>query len=189
MAMDCFVDIQLRPDPEIASHHLMGALYTKLHRALVVRSSTGVAVCFPDFQLRPLSLGGCLRLLGSRPALVELTQGDWLSGLRDHVATGAVASIPADATHCTLRRVQAKSNPERLRRRLAKRHGLNEAQARERIPDCAAETLQLPFVQLRSSSTGQTFRMFLSKGDAQSAPVLGEFNAYGLSQQATIPWF
>ena len=189
MAMECFVDIWLRPDPETAAHHLLDALYTKLHRALVARNSTAVAVSFPGYQRHPLSLGTCLRLLGSRSALAELVQSDWLSGLRDHVTTSAVAAVPVDATHRTLRRVQAKSNPERLRRRLAKRHGLDEAQARARIPDSAAETLQLPFVQLRSNSTGQTFRMFLSKGEVQSVPVLGEFNAYGLSPQATIPWF
>ena len=187
--MDHFLDIQLRPDPEIAAHHLLGALYAKLHRALVLRRSTGVAVCFPGYQSRPLSLGVCLRLLGSRPTLDELTQTDWLSGMRDHVTVGTVAEVPATATHRTLRRVQAKSNPDRLRRRLAKRHGLDEAQARERIPDSAAETLHLPFVQLRSSSTGQTFPLFLSLGKAQAVPLPGEFNAYGLSQCATTPWF
>jgi len=70
-----------------------------------------------------------------------------------------------------------------------KRHGLDETQARERIPDSAAETLHLPFVQLRSGSTGQTFRLFLCLGPAQPTPVSGEFNAYGLSQNATVPWF
>ena len=109
--------------------------------------------------------------------------------MRDHVNVGALAHVPAGATHRTLRRVQAKSNPERLRRRLMKRHGLDETQARERIPDNAAKTLNLPFLQLRSCSTGQTFRLFLSLGPEQPAPASGEFNAYGLSQNATGPWF
>ncbi len=189
MGMDRFVDIQLRPDPEIAAHYLLGALYAKLHRALVARNSTGVAVSFPGYQNRPLTLGTCLRLLGSGSALDELTQSDWLSGMRDHVTIGAVAAVPTTATNRTLRRVQAKSNPERLRRRLIKRHGLDEAQARKRIPDSVTEMLQLPFVQLRSSSTGQMFRLFLNLGEMHAAPIPGEFNAYGLSQQATTPWF
>ena len=187
--MDHFVDIRLQPDPEIAAHHLLGALYAKLHRALVVQRSNGVAASFPGYQTNPLTLGICLRLLGSKPALDGLAQTDWLSGMRDHVTVGAVAQVPADATHRALRRVQAKSSPERLRRRLIKRHGLDEAQARERIPDSAAQTLHLPFVQLRSNSTGQTFPLFLSLGKAQAVPLPGEFNAYGLSQRATTPWF
>ena len=72
---------------------------------------------------------------------------------------------------------------------LMKRHGLDETQARERILDSAAEKVDLPFVQLQSRSTGQTFRLFLSLDPEQSAPTPGDFNAYGLSRNATIPWF
>ena len=187
--MECFVDIELRPNPEIAANQLLGALYAKLHRTLVANNSTGIAVCFPGHQIKPPSLGTSLRLLGSQPALQALTGTDWLSGMRDHVKVSALASVPSDAAHRPLRRVQAKSNPERLRRRLMKRHGLDETHARERIPDSAAETLHLPFVQLRSGSTGRTFRLFLSLGPTQHAPTVGEFNAYGLSQNATVPWF
>ena len=130
-----------------------------------------------------------MRLLGSQQALQALTATGWLSGMHDHVKASGLARVPTDAAHRVLRRVQAKSSPERLRRRLIKRHGLDETQARERIPDSATETLHLPFVQLRSSSTGQTFRLFLSLGAEQPAPVSGKFNTHGLSQTATIPWF
>ena len=158
MAVDYFVDLELLPDPEFAAHLLLAALYAKLHRSLVALNSTGIAVSFPGHQTNPPSLGTRMRLLGSQQALQGLTATDWLSGMHDHVKVSALAGVPNDATHRQLRRVQAKSSPERLRRRLMKRYGLNETQARERIPDSAAETLHLPFVQLRSRSTGQTFR-------------------------------
>lgn len=187
--MECFVDIELRPDPEFAAPLLLGALYAKLHGTLVPNNSMGIAVCFPGHQTHPPSLGTRMRLLGSCSALQALTGSEWLSGVRDHVKVGALARVPVGAAHRTLRRVQAKSNPERLRRRLMTRHCLNETQARERIPNSAAETLNLPFVQLRSCSTGQRFRLFLSLGPEQPAPVSGKFNAYGLSQNATLPWF
>ena len=57
MAMECFVDIDLRPDPEFAAHLLLGALFDKLHRALATNNGTGIAVCFPGFQTRPPALG------------------------------------------------------------------------------------------------------------------------------------
>jgi len=189
MAMECFVDIALRPDPEHTANFLLGALYAKLHRALSPDNSMGVAVCFPGHQVRPPSLGTRMRLLGARAALQTLAKSDWLRGLRDHVVVHAVADVPAHAAHRPMRRVQAKSSPERLRRRLMKRHGLNETEACERIPDSAAKTLNHPFVQVHSVSTGQTFRLFLNVGPEQPIPVSGEFNAYGLSQDATIPWF
>ena len=187
--MECFVDLELRPDPEFAAHLLLGALYTKLHGALAPSNKMGIAVCFPGYQSRPPTLGTRMRLLGSRLALQMLSRTDWLNGMHDHVRIGALAEVPVDVPYRTLRRVQAKSNPERLRRRLMKRHGLDETQARERILDSAAEKVDLPFVQLQSRSTGQTFRLFLSLDPEQSAPTPGDFNAYGLSRNATIPWF
>ena len=187
--MEFFVDIELRPDPEFAAHLLLGALYANLHRALTPNNSMGIAVCFPGHRTQPPSLGMRMRLLGSRPALQGLTSANWLSGIHDHVKCHELGQVPENAAHRTLRRVQAKSSPERLRRRLMKRHDMDETQARERIPDSVAEVLNLPFVQLRSYSTGQTFRLFLQLGPEQHAPLSGEFNSYGLSMNATVPWF
>ena len=115
--MECFMDIELRRDPEFAAHLLLGALFDKFHRALATNNSAGIAVCFPDYQTRPPSLGTRMRLLGSRPALHALMTTNWLSGIREHVRCGELGQVPADAPHRTLRRVQVKSSPERLRRR------------------------------------------------------------------------
>jgi CRISPR-associated endonuclease Csy4 len=109
--------------------------------------------------------------------------------MRDHTEVTPVTSVPADATQRQLRRVQAKSSPERLRRRQMRRHGLTEEQALERVPDSAAEFLKLPFVSLASATTGQTFPLYLGLGTPAPIAQAGTFNAYGLSTSATIPWF
>ena len=70
-----------------------------------------------------------------------------------------------------------------------RRHDLDAQDAHQRIPDEAARFVNLPFVQLRSTSTSQTFRLFIEHGPGQSNPIAGDFNAYGLSQVATVPWF
>ncbi|MEJ7138317.1 type I-F CRISPR-associated endoribonuclease Cas6/Csy4 [Amphibiibacter pelophylacis] len=184
-----YIDIHLRPDPEFPVSLLMPALYAKLHRALVQLACSDVGVSFPGYSGRPLGLGSCLRLLGQPDRLNQLMAQPWLSAMTDHVATSTICAVPADAAHRRLCRVQARSSPERLRRRQMKRHGLTDAQAQERIPDSAAQTLQLPFLPLRSASTGQSFLLFLRLSPAQSTPVTGAFNAYGLSPTATIPWF
>lgn len=184
-----YLDIHLRPDPEFADHQLLAALYAKLHRALVQLQSTDVAVSFPGYADKPPGLGKALRLLGQAERLEQLMALPWLTGMADHVQVGAVQSVPAVASHARLLRVQAKSSPERLRRRQMKRHGLTEAQARERIPDSAAQTLRLPFLQMRSASTGQVFRLFLRLEAQSPVAVAGDFNAYGLSTTATVPRF
>jgi CRISPR-associated endonuclease Csy4 len=187
--MDHHVDIDVQPDPEFPAHQLMGALYAKLHRALVAQNSTRIGVSFPGFSLQAPHLGTRLRLHGDLAALSTLLASDWLAGMRDHVTLTQPTRVPETAKHCAVRRVQVKSSPERLRRRLMRRHNLDAQEAHQRIPDEVARLVNLPFVQLRSTSTGQTFRLFIEHGPVQSNAMAGNFNAYGLSQVATIPWF
>lgn len=186
--MSHYLDILLRPDPEIAPHQLMAALYAKLHLALVQLDSSTLGVSFPGYTEKPASLGNSLRVVGPEADLLRLLALPWLGGLQDHLHTSAVAAVPPQVGYRRLSRVQAKSNPERLRRRQMKRHGLSEEQARARLPDTCAETLALPFVVLRSASTAQTFRLFL-RCQTASGPASGAFNTYGLSATATVPWF
>jgi len=183
--MDHYIDIRLRPDPEFSAQTLLSALYSKLHRALAERGSSDIGISFPEYA--PRYLGPCLRLHGTRATLTEL--GDrWLTGMRDHCTLAPIQPVPADATHRRLIRVQAKSNPARLRRRHMRRHAVTAAQAQDAIADNVAERLDLPFIRLRSSSTAQSFPLFLRRGDPEP-PQPGSFNAYGLSQKATVPWF
>ena len=185
-----YLDLQLRPDPETSPAQLLAALYMRLHRALAAQGSTSIAVSFPGYDDKHHTLGQCLRMFGSEAGLQTWATGEWLGSLRDHVSSTAVPlPVPAHAAHRSLRRLQVKSSPERLRRRLMKRHQLSEEQARDRIPDSAGRVTNLPFVQMASTSTAQHFKLFLELGTAQQRPQVGEFNAYGLSATATVPWF
>ena len=186
--MTHYLDIRLLTDPEFSPHHLLAALYAKLHRALVRLQADTIGISFPGLHSGS-TLGGHLRLIGPAGDLDALMALGWLNGMRDHVAVAPIAPVPEGVVHRALRRVQAKSSPERLRRRQMKRHTLTEAQARSSVPDSAQERLDLPFVQLTSVSTGQTFRLFLRLGPPQPAMPKGHFNAYGLSVTATIPCF
>lgn len=188
--MSHYLDLHLLSDPEFPAAQLLSALYTKLHRALVQGSGvSSIAATFPDYGKPPGHLGVRLRLIGSPADLDSLMVRPWLQGMRDHVRIDPMAVVPANATLRCLQRVQAKSSPERLRRRQMRRHGLTAEQAAERIPESARETLDLPFVVLTSASTGQTFHLFLRLGPPLSGPLPGTFNAYGLSATATTPWF
>ncbi|QXP85901.1 type I-F CRISPR-associated endoribonuclease Cas6/Csy4 [Methylococcus sp. Mc7] len=187
--MDAYLEIRLLPDPEFAATVLMNALFGKLHRGLVEHGSGCIGVSFPDISNKPRSLGTRLRLHGSAAELEKLMALNWLTGMRDHTEIGEIAAVPADAVQRIVRRVQAKSNPERLRRRLIARRGVSNEQAEQAIPDTAAERLELPYVVLASRSTGQQFRLFVEHRPVQEQAVSGTFSAYGLSATATVPWF
>ena len=187
--MSHYIDVLILPDPEFPTHQLMAALYAKLHRALASEGTTRLAVSFPSLQETPLQLGRKLRLLGTPSDLDALMAVDWLRGMRDHVAVGSQLAVPALAGFRTLRRVQAKSSPERLRRRLMRRHSITAEDAHQRLPDSVGERLRLPFLDLASASTGQRFRLFLRLGPSLPHAIAGDFNSFGLSQTATIPCF
>jgi CRISPR-associated endonuclease Csy4 len=186
--MSHYLDILLRPDPEIPPHQLMAALYSKLHLALVQLNSSTIGVSFPDYAESPACLGTRLRLCAKEVDLQRLMALPWLGALQDHIHSSALAMVPSSVGYRYFSRVQAKSNPERLRRRQIKRHGLTAEEALARVPDSCAETLKLPYVVLRSTSTAHTFRLFL-RCELASIATDGLFNTYGLSTTATIPWF
>jgi len=187
--MDHYVDLRLLPDPEFSPPLLMNALFARLHRGLVEHRGQDIGVSFPDARDDRPWLGQRLRLHGGEASLRRLLELGWHERLRDHVALGGLDRAPAGARYRVVRRVQAKSSPERLRRRLMARHGVTADEAAARIPDEAARTLTLPFVSLTSQTTGQPFRLFIQQRPVQDTPVVGSFSLYGLSTTATVPWF
>lgn len=189
MSMDQYIDIRLRPDPEFPAPMLMGALYGKLHRALVRIDSEDIGVSFPRHCIKPRTLGDVLRLHGSAVALDRLMDQQWLTGMHDHIHLQGRASVPGDVTHRVVCRRQFKTNAERLRRRRARRHNESLEQAREKIPDSVEQRPDLPFVMLRSQSTQEAFCLFIEHGELQPGSQKASFNRYGLSHKATVPWF
>ncbi|MBE0509048.1 MAG: type I-F CRISPR-associated endoribonuclease Cas6/Csy4 [Marinospirillum sp.] len=187
--MDHYLDIHLLPDPEFTAPMLMGALYNKLHRALVALNSNDIGVSFPQYQLKPRTLGQYMRLHASASRLQELLTENWLQGMRDHVQITEIQPIPESVQHCVVSRRQFKTNADRLRRRRMQRKGESYEQATQAIPHSVERKPNLPFIMLRSQSTGQAFALFIAQSEVLSEPLRGSFNTYGLGQNASIPWF
>lgn len=187
--MDRYLDLTLRPDPEFPLTLLMNALLAKLHRALHDLRRDDIGISFPGIAHNPRNLGAHLRVHGNEQALSSLLALNWLTGMRDHVELSEMLTVPAGTMHRSVSRVQVDSNPERARRRLIKRHGISETEARQRIPDSAGKRTDLPFAQLRSHGSGETFRLFIRHGPLLEAAQAGAFSGYGLSSTSTVPWF
>lgn len=184
-----YVDLTVVPDAETGVAFLMGALYDRLHRVLAQQRLESIGVSFPQYSVTPRNLGDTLRLHGSEEALQGLMAGDWQRGVRDHVRSKGIATVPSGALHRYVQRRQFKSSVERLRRRRMRRKGETAEQAARALPDTVTEKPHLPYVHLRSLSTGQPFCLFIALGPLQSEPAHGRFNTYGLGEGGTIPWF
>jgi CRISPR-associated endonuclease Csy4 len=187
--MDHYQELRLLPDPEFPTTLLLNALFAKLHRALVGLPDPCPGVSFPDYDATRLGLGARLRIHGSAPTLDALADCHWLNGMRDHLMIGSITVVPVTEQSVQVRRVQAKSSPERLRRRLMRRHGLSTEAAVLRQPERMGARLTLPWLEVRSTSTSQRFRLFIEQTVCSEPPTPGTFNPYGLSSTATLPWF
>jgi len=187
--MDHYIDITVLPDPEFPATTLMNALFAKLHRGLVDHGGQDIGVSFPEVVQSKRTLGQRLRLHGNSSSLDRLMAIGWMQGMRDHVTITSIQPVPAGVQHRVVRRVQAKSSPERLRRRLMARKSIDAETARTAIPDSAAEMLELPYVEIASRSTGQRFKLFIEHLQPLPTAIPGHFGTYGLGTDATVPWF
>ncbi|WP_337243673.1 type I-F CRISPR-associated endoribonuclease Cas6/Csy4 [Luteimonas sp. gir] len=184
-----YLDFTLAPDPETSATHLLGALYDRFHLALVQRRIDTIGVSFPGYSLVPRTLGTQLRLHGRADDLTPFMHADWLKGVRDHVHLSDILETPVNAEHRAVQRRQFKTSADRLRRRRMRRKGETAAQAEQAIPVTVERRPDLPYVQLRSRSTGQPFSLFVALGPLMPIATPGPFNAYGLSATTTVPWF
>lgn len=187
--MDHFVDVTLRGDAEFSVGQVLAAAYGRLHRALAANDHGRIGISFPEHHAGRRWLGPRLRIHGSWSDLSGLMDVRWLGGVSDYADVSQISGVPSTMQHRTVRRVQIDSSPERLRRRLMHRHQIDEVSARQRIPDGLVGRLDLPWLQVHSSSSGQRFRLFIEHGPLQQAPTRGKYSTYGLSATATIPWF
>jgi CRISPR-associated endonuclease Csy4 len=185
-----YLDIRVVPDPETTAPQLLDALYDRLHLALVQQRRNDLGVSFPGYSRTPRSLGTVLRLHGQADTLHQFSQQDWLKGLRGHVRLSEITPVPDDASHRCVHRRQFKTSAERLRRRRMRRKGETAEQAQQAIPQTVERRPDLPYLHLRSRSTGQpSFCLFIALGPLQQAATAGTFNSHGLSSTSTIPWF
>lgn len=189
--MDHYIDIRLRPDPDFLPPMLMGALYGKLHRALFDLQSGGIGVSLPDHKIgvRARTPGDRLRLHGQQARLEQLMEQPWLAGMRELVQIDGIQPVPENARHRVVKRRQFKTGNASQINRYARRHAISPEEAQAVFASSTEPQITLPFIQLNSRSSGQRFALFIEHGKPQAQPATGSFNHYGLSKEATVPWF
>lgn len=191
--MHYYQDITLIPDAESSLGFIWRKVYSQVHLALVESKKRGVsvAIAFPAYSDSAFPLGNKLRLFaGDEQTLVNLNLGHWLKRLQDYCHTTSIRSVPSTHKHVRYSRRQFKSNPERLARRRAKRHNETMENALKHYKSFSEPKSNVPFVKMASLSTGgnHEFRLFIEQAVCDEA-ISGDFNSYGLSKTATVPWF
>lgn len=163
----------------------MNALVAKLHRGLSLNKLDKIGISFPNHHK---ILGNTLRLHGTLESLNNLRDQNWYKGLTDYITMTNPERIPDHVQYRCVSRKQRKSAHNK-RTRVINKGWLNEAQALEKFPDQQDQKLKEPYAEIRSLSTNSIMRLYIDHGELREAPQQGVFSSYGLSKEATIPWF
>jgi len=183
--MKHYIDILIKPDAEMRENVLLNKVYTKLHKALFSLNSTEIGVSFPQYKVM---LGNRLRVHGIEEKLAELQATDWLGGLAGYCDVSTIQPIPNEVLYRVISRKQSNMTEAKLRR-LIKRDSISLDEIKGYKAKMFQKGLDNPYLELDSSSNGYKHRRYLQFGELKSQPIRGEFDYFGLSKIASIPWF
>lgn len=186
--MDAYIEIRILPDSEMRENVLLNKVYTKLHKALWDLNSNDIGVSFPETKVL---LSRLIRVHSTVERLQELTETKWLGGLSSYCQPhyAEIQQVPAIVRYRTVSRWQHNMSESHLRR-LIKRGSITQ----EEIKGYKAKMFQkqmttLPFLEMDSTSSGNHHRRYIQMSEPLDEPIIGQFDTFGLSKQATIPWF
>ena len=183
--MNHYFEIKLIPDSEMPEAELVSKVYTKFHKLLCDLQTNQVGISFPEVSYK---LGTLFRVHASIDVLQKIQNIDWLGGLKGYCQLSEIALVPETAQYRTISALRNKHNNARLRR-MVTRGNVNEEAIHNYKRKMLGSWLEQPFIDLKSTSTGQTYRKFFLFGDITKKSKEGEFDLFGLSKTATIPFF
>ena len=185
--MKNYQDIQIKPNSEFSQNFLLSKVYFNLHKALIENKPLNVGVSFPKYKL---TLGNTIRLHSNKTDLLKLNNYCWLGDLNEFCDVTEIDFIPVSVIkYRTVSRWQSNMGKSKLKR-LIKRGSITEDDVRKYKSMMFKKQLtNLPYLDMKSLSNGQWYRRYFKMGTITDIPILGEFDNFGLSKKATIPWF
>ncbi len=185
-----YIDIKILPNAEIPVATMMGELYTRLHHRLVQMRTDQIAVSFPQCREEPVTIGDTIRIIGPDSVLRECTTGTWMKRFMDFARISDIQSVPDNVEWKNLNKVRGARSVDSERRRYKKRFNVSDPDVIKKIPDRKIQPMNMPFLWVRSTSTGQNYPLFFRiTKSAQDNQREWTFNSFGLSKTSEIPWF
>lgn len=177
--MKYYLEIKAKPSEDLAPEIIISQVFSICHLELVRLKSDDVGVSFPQADK---SLGGTMRIHGGKAALESISR--CCASLSDYCRISPCRETPSECDWRCVKRVQPKLSAAKIRR-LVKRGSITEQEAEERLN--SPVNLSYPYIQLRSKTSGQNFKIFVSQEFTDSHAKFVTFNSYGLG--GSVPWF
>lgn len=191
--MNYYQEITLIPDGEVSLSFLWTKVFTQLHLALAEEQQregmVKTALAFPEYQDK--GLGNKIRIFApSAEQLERLHLEQRLKRLSDYIHMPKIREIKKHRIigYSIYSRYQPDESMERKARRYTRRHESVTYEDALNLLNQREKTYNLPYIQLKSVSTAQTFSLFIKKTSCQSEQS-GTLSTYGLSNNASVPEF
>jgi CRISPR-associated endonuclease Csy4 len=191
--MKNYIEIELNPAFNMPYHVLLSRVVQQLHLGFV--NNPNIAISFPQYNSKKHSLGNVIRLFGTVETLQNLNVMTVLNNLLETVIITDILDVPTVKKYATFSRHRYNyghtfAGLERAARRKSKRSGMPYQEALEYLTSFnIAEEQELPFVSIKSISTGGIFRLYIKCTECSAEKVVDDFNSYGLSNVNTVPVF
>ena len=204
--MKHYIEITLIDNTDINLFSLWSKVFQQIHLGLVEiqddQRQVLIGLSFPEYVIgdKYSLLGSKLRLFANDEAMLnQFDAVKWLARLSDYVHCTRIRPVPEKIIgYAIYQREQPKTNPERLARRYARRLAEREKRAEvdadyetalTRYSKRHRQTINSPFIQLKSLSSENNFCLWIKKVpiDVQSSTT--QFSSYGLSSISTLPEF
>lgn len=195
--MKYYRDIKLLSVAEISFGFLWKKVYQQIHLALVEAGNKQIAFSFPNYSFnvedkknKP-NLGEVLRVFAhSIEELESMELAKWLERLSDYVQIGRILQTPEVTEFVQFKRKQFKFHDDIVKRaqHQADRRGISLEEALKHFEGYNSQQNKLPFIMCQSLSTNQEYKIFIEQKKSTNE-IKGSFDTFGLSKEATVPWF
>jgi CRISPR-associated endonuclease Csy4 len=188
-----YIEVTFRPTSDISLSFLWKKVFSRIHFGFVAMQNENgtvpLGIAFPEYSDVPPTLGSKFRIIAEDPDFLEaFNVKKCLSIFHDYVHISGSRSVPDRTEYVTYRRFQPQGNAQRIARRKAKRECISVNEALEKLKGFEDQKVSLPYIQLKSVSSGNDFSLFIKKEEADSSSEF-LFNTYGLSKGGTVPEF
>lgn len=203
--MKYYIELALNDHLKIKMYDLLSKCYMQLHLAFVEQKDEHnkvlFGVSFPEYHFDDNKqfgmLGTKLRIFSdSESELQALNLSNWLNRLLDYVHISSIREVPKSIkSYATYSRKQFKGEKrleERFNQKVehcSKLHHISLEEAQKRYEKRSPDPISLPFIQLESLTTKQSFRLFIERRLFDEPTAKNVFSTYGLSTESTVPEF
>lgn len=188
-----YQEIILHKSPDLSLNVILEKVFMQLHIAFVKAKKfdgSCYALSFPLYS--ETSLGEKIRILSvSEESFETLKKFLNLTRFADYlyVDKDVKKIIEKEVKgYAQYKRFQIDSSIHQKARRFSSRHEDVSYEQALKIMRRNKSDITLPYVMVKSSSTGQKFSLFIQKNRLDHF-VLGSFNSYGLSVSGCVPEF